>query len=412
VGIGDVAQMEERRGAAGVRIAFPYPSYWPYVRRGAERCIHDLSTHLARRGHDVEIITSAPGRPRVAFDGDVKVTYLRQVSHPLMYRYLPRFRIAVYGADASRHLVRERPDVAHLLSFSYVNLAPVLRAWLDMPFVFQVIMRNHYWTTRYQRFMYGNLVRSADLVCALTQGGAEAITQQYGVPCEVLPPPVDTEHFRPVAHRDHGRPTVLFPADLADPRKGASLLFKAWNRVHADCPDAVLALAGPVGMAGYSQDRGERLFGQLALVRDARARAQIEFWGPGDRDGLPRWYSEAAVTVLPSVEEAFGMVLVESLACGTPVVGSAFDGPGEIITDPRVGATVALRDWSDLDNTKLVDELAGAILTAIDLSRREETTRACRVHAEQWSVERVGVHAEAMLSSIVDARRARRKRAA
>ncbi len=318
-----------------MKIAFPYPSYWPYVRRGAERCIHDLSSYLAQKGHDVEIITSTPGRPRVAYEGDVKVTYLRQLSHPLMYQYLPRFRIAAFGADASRHLVRERPDVAHLLSFSYVNLAPALRALVDMPFAFQVIMRNHYWSTRYQRLAYAHLVRSADLVFALTQGGAEAVTKEHGVPCEVLPPPVDTEHFQPVAPRNQERPTVLFPADLADPRKGARLLFKAWNRVHAECPAAVLALAGPVGMAGYSQDRGERLFGQLGLVKDVRARAQIEFWGPGDRGGLPRWYSEAAVTVLPSVEEAFGMVLVESLACGTPVVSSAYDGPGEIITDPH-----------------------------------------------------------------------------
>jgi glycosyltransferase involved in cell wall biosynthesis len=329
-----------------------------------------------------------------------------------MYQYLPRFRIAAYGADASRHLLREKPDVAHLLSFSYVNMAPLLRAVLDMPFAFHVIMRNHYWSTRYQRVAYGNLIRRADLVFALTQGGADAITAEYGVPCEVVPPPVDTRHFRPVSPRNTDRPTVLFPADLADPRKGGPLLFKAWNRVHAECPDAVLALCGPVGMAGYSQDRGEKLFGQLDVVKDPRARAQIEFWGPGDKDGLPRWYSEASVTVLPSVEEAFGMVLVESLACGTPVVASSFDGPGEIITDPRVGATVPLREWSDLNNTKLVDELAVAILTALDLARDPATVDACVTHAGQWSLDRVGAHAEGMLTSIVDARRGRRRRSA
>lgn len=395
-----------------MKIAFPYPSYWPYVRRGAERCIHDLTGYLAKQGNDVEIVTSTPGRPRVAYEGDVKVTYLRQISHPLMYAYLPRFRIAAYGADASRHLLRERPDVAHLLSFSYVNMAPVLRTWIDMPFAFHVIMRNHYWTTRYQRLAYANLIRTADLVFALTQGGADAITAEHGVPCEVLPPPVDTDHFRPVAPRNHERRTVLFPADLADPRKGGPLLFKAWNRVHAECPEAVLALCGPVGMAGYSQDRGEKLFGQLDVVKDPRARSAIEFWGPGDKDGLPRWYSEASVTVLPSVEEAFGMVLVESLACGTPVVASAFDGPGEIITDPRIGATVGLREWSDLNNTKLADDLAEAILIALDLSRDPTTVDACRNHAGQWGLDRVGARAEDMLKSIVGARRARRKRSA
>jgi len=408
----DPAEVEECSGAAAVKIAFPYPSYWPYVRRGAERCIHDLAGYLGRQAHDVEIITSTPGRPRTVFEDDVKVTYLRQVNHPLMYQYLPRGRIATYGVDATRHLVVNRPDVAHLMSFSSINYAPALRRWLDMPFAFHIIMTNHYWDTRYQRFVFSNLVRSADIVLALTHGGAEQVTADFGVPCEVLPPPVDMAHFRPVGLRNHDRPIVLYPADLADVRKGAMLLFKAWNRVHAECPSAVLALAGPVGMAGYSQDRGEKVLRQLAYVRDPRARAQIEFWGPGDSQGLPRWYSEAAVTVLPSVEEAFGMVLVESLACGTPVVGSAFDGPGEIITDPKVGATVGLHHWPDLGNDKFVDELATSILTAIDLSRQSGTIDACRSHAEQWSLERVGAKAETMLTSIVDARRHRRKQVA
>ena len=405
--------MEERGGATIVKIAYPYPSYWPYVRRGAERCIHDLAGYLGRQGHDVEIITSTPGRPRTVFENDVKVTYLRQINHPLMYQYLPRGRIATYGVDASRHLVGHRPDVAHLMSFSSINFAPALRRWLDMPFAFHVIMTNHYWDTRYLRFVFSKLVRSADIVFALTQGGAEEIRADYGVPCEVLPPPVDLDHFRPSGQKDHDRPIVLYPADLADVRKGAMLLFKAWNRVHAECPSAVLALAGPVGMAGYSQDRGEKVLRQLAYVRDPRARAQIEFWGPGDPEGLPRWYSEAAVTVLPSVEEAFGMVLVESLACGTPVVGSAFNGPGEIITNPRVGTTIGLHHWSDLGNDKFVDELADSILAAIDLSRRPDTVDVCRTHANQWSLERVGAHAEAMLTSILGgAGRHRRKHAA
>src|SRR5262245_17954592 len=97
-----------------MKIAFPYPSYWPYVRRGAERCIHDFAGFLAGRGHEVEIITSTPGHRRTTYDGDVKVTYLRQLSHPLMYRYVPWVRQAAFGVAASLHLTRTEPDVAHL----------------------------------------------------------------------------------------------------------------------------------------------------------------------------------------------------------------------------------------------------------------------------------------------------------
>jgi hypothetical protein len=51
-----------------MKIAYPYPAYWPYVRRGVERCIHDTSNYLARRGHEVDIITSKPG-PSVSYGG-------------------------------------------------------------------------------------------------------------------------------------------------------------------------------------------------------------------------------------------------------------------------------------------------------------------------------------------------------
>lgn len=393
-----------------MNIAFPYPSYWPYVRRGAERCIHDLATYLAGRGHDVHIITSTPGRARTGRDGDVRVTYLRQLSHPLVYAYEPALRASKFAVDATRVLIDERPDVVHLWSFSGITWAPLLREAIDLPYVQHIIMRNHYFKTRLDRFLFSQMVSRADRVVALTRGGAEAVTAEHGVACGVLPPPVNMDLFRPCRDRRTDRPIVLYPADLADVRKGGGLLLRAWNRVHRERPDAVLALAGPLGVAGYHQDHGAALLARLDLVTDPRARAAIEVRGPGDVDILPTWYSEASVTVLPSVEEAFGMVLTESLSCGTPVVASAYDGPGEIVTSPDVGSTIELREWSDLENAKLADDLAEAILHVIELSRDPATGERCRAHASAWGLERVGRQAEELLGSVAMERRHGRPR--
>ena len=160
-------------------------------------------------------------------------------------------------------------------------------------------------------------------------------------------------------------------------------------------PRARLVLGGSLGVAGWLQDqKGLSMISQLGLVKDEAARAAVELRGPGALQDLPALYSRAAVTVLPSVHEMFGMVLTESLACGTPVVASAHHGPGEILTDPSVGATVDLRDTTDLASSARAEELADAILRAIELARQPGTQRRCREFAMQWSLERIGPLAE------------------
>jgi glycosyltransferase involved in cell wall biosynthesis len=146
------------------------------------------------------------------------------------------------------------------------------------------------------------------------------------------------------------------------------------------------------------------MLGRFDLVRSQAARDAIEIRGTGALSSLPEWYSKASVTVLPSIEEGFGLVLTESLACGTPVVGSAYAGPGEIITNPEIGATVDLADESDLVSASRAEELAESILTAIELSRRPGIEDRCRAWAEQWSLDLIGPKYESLLHDIAAGR--------
>lgn len=383
-----------------MKVAYVYPTYWPYIRRGAERCIHDLSNYLARKGHDVDIITSKPGASRTDRDGLVNVNYLRQAVHPLGTRYWPLTRLYAFGLGAMRALLRKSYDVVHLWSYSSLATAPLLRKWRNLPYLFHLIVREHYWPGKIDRWLFHQLIHKADRVAALTPNGAEAIQDQYGVEAIVLPPPVDMDTFKPSVPKDPKRPKVLFTADLGDPRKGGPLLLRAWDEIHRRCPEAVLVLAGPFGLVGFDFAFEVYTLERLHLVRSPGARAAIEIRGPGSLQDLPRWYSEASVTVLPSVNEAFGMVVTESLACGTPVVCSSYSGPGEIITDNTVGATVPLKQPFDLLSTQAAHELAEAVIHAIEISRQPDISERCRAWADPWSLEHVGAATEAVLSEM------------
>jgi glycosyltransferase involved in cell wall biosynthesis len=108
--------------------------------------------------------------------------------------------------------------------------------------------------------------------------------------------------------------------------------------------------------------------GGPALARLQREYPDVVFTGPRHGEALARAYAGADVFVFPSLTDTFGLVLLEALACGTPVAAFPVTGPIDVLANPRgnIGAV-------DLD-------LRAAALAALGADRA-----ACRVHAESYS---------------------------
>lgn len=150
------------------------------------------------------------------------------------------------------------------------------------------------------------------------------------------PPGVDAELFRPTLNRDLRRDAyVLTVGRLDDPRKNIELVLNAY----ASLPDELqrstrLVLAG-------SADPGSTFWKR---VKDLMLGQRVEFIRSPDRETLVRLYQSAAVFALGSDEEGFGMVILEAMACGVPVVSTRSGGPQGIIADGHDGFLVPLAD--------------------------------------------------------------------
>lgn len=124
-------------------------------------------------------------------------------------------------------------------------------------------------------------------------------------------------------------PFVFLFAGASIRRKGFDLLLDAFARVHAACPSARLRIAGPAGDA--------------ASLLPARAEG-IEVLGPMDQASLARELRCADCLVLPSRHDSFGMVVVEALASGTPVLVSEMVGAKDLVEEGVNGWVVSLGD--------------------------------------------------------------------
>jgi phosphatidylinositol alpha-mannosyltransferase len=231
---------------------------------------------------------------------------------------------------------------------------------------------NRQWLVRRRRRldMLREAAADAAVVTALSDACAEPL-RRFAIAADplILPGGVICADYEGPVERP-AAPTLLCPASLDDPRKRGALLVEAFARMRAARPDARLVLAGgqdprqsePVDVPGGAGDDG------------------IETRRIDTTEGLARAYRGATVTVLPSDDEAFGLVLLEALASGTPVVASRAGGCVEIVTDERVGRLFKPGDAADL---------ARAIGEAIQLAADPETAAICRRHAADWDWSRV-----------------------
>ncbi len=387
-----------------MRILITHPYCWPYVRRGSERFLAELSGYMALRGHDVTVLSTSPvGDEREVVSG-VHIVRKRQIP---VHRYAAPFARpeSTFSKVCEDFLACHRFDLIHCLYHSDVLGAQ--KSAPSTPCIFHLTgVPFGRWIRRYplETRIVRNAIRHASRILVVSQYAARRYEMAFAnlqKPALVLPIPSYTKSF--TAEQQHSReltkPVILFMGALDEPRKGALPLAKAFNLVKEDVPDARLRYCG--------RDSVQIQSGILAAV-DPRYRGDVQFLGSGKLDDLPAIYAAAAVTVLPSVEESFGMVLVESLASGTPVVSSSEIGSADVVTPATGRVFAALQKGKAMTNIR---GLAQSIKDVVDLQRNSDLPLQCRAAVRRFDWNFVGRDYERLYEECAPAEKDARRRA-
>ena len=360
-----------------------------------------LSTALARRGHEVRVYTrrdDAGLPPQVTLAPGVEVVHVtagpaEPVSKDDMLPFMPALAEGIADdwaawAPSVVHSHFWMSGVAALDAAGRVEAPPAV---VHTFHALGVVKRRHQGaddTSPPEReWLEPDVGRRAATIVATCSDEAFEL-KKLGVPprnITVIPCGVDLEHFSPDGNREERRRRfrVLSVGRLV-PRKGVGTVIEAVGRLAGDGLDVELVVVGGGGgpADGTPDPELERLAG---IARDTGAAAHVELRGQVPQARLPELYRSADVVVCAPWYEPFGIVPLEAMACGVPVVASSVGGLIDSVVDGATGRHVPPRDVeavADAVRGLLLDEPLRRALGANGRSRMASRYSWSRIAAD------------------------------
>jgi len=185
-----------------------------------------------------------------------------------------------------------------------------------------------------------NGYRLSEKIIAVSNDTKGVLTEKYQVDArkvKVIPNGVDVGRFHPTRDVVKRKNSLLFVGRL-DRRKGIDYLVEAILYVKKEIPDAVLFIVG----------EGKLKHKLVEFIKSNNLTSNIIFLGSISDDELVEWYSKVQALVVPSLFEGFGIVCIEAMACGLPVIGTKVPGIVDIIRDRDNGLLVPPQDSKGL----------------------------------------------------------------
>lgn len=352
----------DNSAAASVNFLCVGLGWFPQSPGGVERYLYELTRHLATGEDRVELC--GVGLPEAESNSCVQLTNLASPDSPILQRL---------WHTRSNFLNRRitKPDAINL-HFALYSLPLMNRLPHGVPITFtfhgpwaleskqetagQLSVLLKYWLV--EKRVY----RRCDRFIVLSKAFGTILHQEYQVPwnkIHIIPGGVELSRFQPNLSRQEARSQLNWPQDRAilfTPRRlvnrmGLDKLLVALEIIKSKVPDVWLAIAGKGPLKAALEEQTT----ELGL------NDHVKFLGFLPDDQLPLAYQAADLTVMPSQSlEGFGLVLLESLACGTPALCTPVGGMPEVIATLCPNLITASPEATDIAK-RLEEVLTGKI---------------------------------------------------
>ena len=326
-----------------LRVALVTEYYYPHLGGICEH-VHFFAREARRRGHHVDIITSAlPGaepQPHVIRLGRSQPVYFNGSQARITLGFGLR-------KEMRRVLRKGRYDIVHVHSPLTPTLPVLAIEEADCPVV--GTFHTYFDKSRMYELLNGYLQKRLDMLDAaicVSHSTTVALERYFGAPWQIIPNGIDTDVFHPSVSAPAAIrkdvPSILFLGRF-DPRNGLSTLIDSYRRVKGKGRQAQLVVVGdgPLREHYYKQARGDR---------------DITFVGAvlGER---PNYYAHSSIYACPTTKASFGITLLESMACETPIVCSDILGFQDVVVNGREAIMTPCGDR---------DALADALVNLLD----------------------------------------------
>lgn len=387
--------------------------------------VRELARDLAARGIEVDIFTRwrEPGDPRIQHLAQgARVIHIE--SGPI--GYLPKMevydRLEEFTAELQRHVDAEglRYDLIHAHYWLSADVAARLAARWQVPVVQmfhtlglvkrEVMDEDIDGESDIRITIERRAVRESSAIVAASEIEADELRTLYDAQDRslwIIPCGVDPAVFRPMRQADAREATgrdqcerlILFVGRI-EQIKGIDVLLKALALLFRRRPEmrsetCLLVVGGALDADG-SEAETEKIEGLRALVRDNAMEGNVDFVGSRDQPALALYYAAADLCAVPSLTESFGLVALEAMACGTPVVATRVGGMQTVVEDGESGLLVPAGDHA---------ALAEAIARVLNDHRlRMHLAHGARSRAERYTWRAVGDQIVGMYETVLRGR--------